>query len=289
MAKKLATDTQGKEKPMQNTSRSTSIPTSAASSTSADEKILSVLNLQKIYGLRRSSQTKALAGVSFDVHKGEMVAIMGPSGSGKTTLLNCIATIDSPTAGEIFIAGENVARMKPTAVADFRRRQLGFIFQDANLLDTLTCQENIALPLCISHEKSRDIAQRVHDLQKELNILDIANKYPYQVSGGQAQRAAAARAISTNPSLVLADEPTGALDSKNSKILLECFEALNAIHGATILMVTHDAFAASFFKRVLFIRDGEIFSELYRGELTRQAFLESIMNVVAVIGGQNVR
>lgn len=295
MPRRGSTKTQGNKGPTQVTS-STAASTFPATSTaspghnaSPGETILSVQNLQKTYGLRRGSQTKALAGVSFDVHKGEMVAIMGPSGSGKTTLLNCIATIDSPSAGEIYLAGENIANMKASQVADFRRKQLGFIFQDANLLDTLTCQENIALPLCISHEKSRDIAQRVHDLQKELSILDIAKKYPYQVSGGQAQRAAAARAISTNPSLVLADEPTGALDSKNSKVLLECFEALNALRGATILMVTHDAFAASYFKRVLFIRDGEIFSELYRGELTRQAFLESITNVVAVIGGQNVR
>lgn len=253
------------------------------------ETILQVQDVQKVFGSKRASQTKALAGISFAVQKQEMVAIMGPSGSGKTTLLNCIATIDSPTAGDIYLAGNNVSAMKASQVADFRRKQLGFIFQNANLLDTLTCQENIALPLCISREKPATIVRRVRDLQAELNILDSAHKYPYQISGGQAQRVAAARAISTNPALILADEPTGALDSKNSKILLECFEALNTSHEATILMVTHDAFAASFCKRVLFIRDGEIFTELYRGEQSHQAFLESIMNVVAVMGEKNVR
>lgn len=253
------------------------------------KEILKVQGLQKIYGSKRGSLTKALNGVSFSVSEKETVAIMGPSGSGKTTLLNCIATIDSPAAGEIYLNDQNIGKMRAGAIADFRRKKLGFIFQDANLLDTLTCQENIALPLCISKEKSSVIAERIHDLQKELNILDTANKYPYQVSGGQAQRVAAARAIATNPSLILADEPTGALDSKNSRILLECFEALNKNHGATILMVTHDAFAASYCKRVLFIRDGAIFTELYRGQQKHEAFLESIMGVVAVMGEKNVR
>ena len=252
-------------------------------------EILKVQDVQKVYGSKRESLTKALAGISFNVCEKETLAIMGPSGSGKTTLLNCIATIDSPTSGEIFLKNQNIGKMRAGEVANFRRKQLGFIFQDANLLDTLTCQENIALPLCISKEKSSVIAERVHFLQKELNILDVANKYPYQVSGGQAQRVAAARAISTNPTLILADEPTGALDSKNSRILLECFEALNKNHGATILMVTHDAFAASYCKRVLFIRDGKIFTELYRGQQRHEAFLESIMNVVAVMGEKNVR
>ena len=248
--------------------------------------VLEVKNVEKVYG-SKGNATRALAGVTFNVQQGDYVGIMGASGSGKTTLLNCIATIDAPTSGTIAIGSQDVTAMSSRQLADFRRDMLGFVFQDANLLDTLTARENIALPLTIDRVNPREIQERVDRIATTLGIDGILNKYPYQVSGGQRQRVAAARAIVTDPKLVLADEPTGALDSKNAKLLLECFDMLNVRLGATILMVTHDSFAASYCKRVLFIRDGRVFTEVVRGNATRRQFFDRIMEVVAIIGGED--
>lgn len=249
-------------------------------------KALTVTNLVKVYGgegLR--SKTQALNGVSFEIEQGEFTAIMGPSGSGKSTLLNCIATIDKPTSGSIVIDGADAAHMRSKDLARFRRERLGFIFQDSNLLDTLTCRENIALPLTIGHANVARIEAAVEAIAYGLKVEKVLDKYPYQISGGQRQRVAACRALVANPALVLADEPTGALDSKNSRTLLERFEALNLQQDATILMVTHDSFAASFCRRVLFIRDGQLFTEIRRGDMSRRDFFDRIMEVVATIGG----
>lgn len=248
--------------------------------------VLEVKNVEKVYGGRGSS-TRALAGVSFAVDKGDYVGIMGASGSGKTTLLNCIATIDTPTSGTVLINGQDVTRMSARQLSDFRREQLGFVFQDANLLDTLTACENIALPLTIGRVPARQICERVEQMAGTLGIEAVLDKYPYQMSGGQRQRVAAARAMVGDPKLVLADEPTGALDSKNAKLLLECFDMLNERLGATILMVTHDSFAASYCRRVVFLRDGKVFTEVVRGAATRRQFFDRIMEVVAVIGGDD--
>ncbi len=249
------------------------------------EKVLTVHNLEKVYGSVAGSATRALDGLSFDVERGEYVAIMGPSGSGKSTLLNCIATIDRPTAGSVIINGADVTTMHAKELSAFRRDELGFIFQDSNLLDTLTCRENISLPLTIAGVPAKQIISRVNAIAEALGVVKVLEKYPYQVSGGQKQRVAACRAMVGDPTLVLADEPTGALDSKNSRVLLERFEALNTQLNATILMVTHDSFAASYCKRVLFIRDGRIFTELRRGTANRRQFFDQIMDVVATIGG----
>ena len=225
-------------------------------------ELLTIDNIQKYYGAR-SSLTKALDGLSFSVAKQEFVAIMGASGSGKTTLLNCISTIDRVTAGHIYLGDIDITKLKGNSLDRFRREELGFIFQDFNLLDTLTGYENIALALSIQNVPYKEIEKRVSKLAKELDITNILNKYPYEMSGGQKQRIASIRAIITNPKLVLADEPTGALDSKSSRMLLEKFNYLNQELAATILMVTHDAFTASYASRVIFIKDGKIFSELY--------------------------
>lgn len=248
--------------------------------------VLEVKNVEKVYG-SKGGATRALAGVSFAVQQGDYVGIMGASGSGKTTLLNCIATIDAPTSGSIVIDGRDVSTMSSRQLSDFRRDALGFVFQDTNLLDTLTARENIALPLTIGHVGPAQISERVGRIASSLGIEGVLDKYPYQMSGGQRQRVAAARAIVADPKLVLADEPTGALDSKNAKLLLECFDMLNLRLGATILMVTHDSFAASYCKRVLFIRDGKVFTEVVRGTATRREFFDRIMDVVAVIGGED--
>ncbi len=251
---------------------------------SPDVPVLEISALTKVYG-GKSASTKALNGVSLTVQRGDFVAIMGPSGSGKSTLLNCIATIDAPTSGTIRIAGTDTARISRKGLADFRRTQLGFIFQDSNLLDTLTARENIALPLTIGHVPADRILASVEAIAKSLGVLEVLDKYPYQMSGGQRQRIAAARALVTRPQLVLADEPTGALDSRNAKLLLESLEAINRAQKATVLMVTHDETAASFCRRVLFIRDGKVFCELVRGSDTRRQFFEKIMQIVAVEGG----
>lgn len=248
--------------------------------------VLEVRDLEKVYAGKGVS-TRALCGVNLEVEKGDFVGIMGASGSGKTTLLNCIATIDVPTSGSVAVNGIDVSRLSPRALADFRREQLGFIFQSSNLLDTLTCRENIALPLTIGRVPAGQIKARVQSMAATLGIESVLDKFPYQASGGQRQRVAAARAMVGNPKLVLADEPTGALDSKNAKVLLECLEMLNAQLEATICMVTHDAFAASYCKRVVFIRDGAVFTQVVRGDEPRKQFFDDIMQVVAVIGGDD--
>lgn len=248
------------------------------------ESILKISNVEKYYG-SKSSLTKAIDNISFEVDKGEFVAIMGASGSGKTTLLNCISTIDRVTTGHIFVGSLDITKLKGNDLNKFRREELGFIFQDFNLLDTLTAYENIALALSIQNVSVSDIAKRIEKVAKELDIKDVLKKYPYQMSGGQKQRVASARAIITNPKLVLADEPTGALDSKSAKMLLECFTYLNKELMATILMVTHDAFTASYATRVIFIKDGKIFNELHRGSDSRKEFFDKIIDVVTLLGG----
>ena len=233
--------------------------------------VLEVKNIEKYYG-NKSNLTKAIDGISFNVGEGEFVGIMGASGSGKTTLLNCISTIDRVTAGKIIINNQDITKLKGNKLNKFRREELGFIFQDFNLLDTLTAYENIALALTIQKANSHEIDKKVKEIAQKLEISEILNKYPYQISGGQKQRVASARAIITNPKMVLADEPTGALDSKSARQLLETFEHLNQKLGATILMVTHDAFTASYAERIIFIKDGKIFNELVKGEDTRKQF-----------------
>ncbi|HAB66186.1 MAG TPA: multidrug ABC transporter ATP-binding protein, partial [Firmicutes bacterium] len=246
--------------------------------------ILKIEKIEKYYG-NRSSLTKAINNISFEVDKGEFVAIMGASGSGKTTLLNCISTIDRVTSGHIYVGDEDITKLKGNNLNKFRREELGFIFQDFNLLDTLTAYENIALALSIQNVNSKEIEEKIKKVAGELNIKDVLNKYPYQMSGGQKQRVASARAIITNPKLILADEPTGALDSKSAKMLLERFNYLNSELDATILMVTHDAFTASYASRVIFIKDGKIFNELNRGDDNRKEFFDKIIDVVTLLGG----
>ncbi len=246
--------------------------------------VLEVKNIEKYYG-NKSNLTKAIDGISFNVGEGEFVGIMGASGSGKTTLLNCISTIDRVTAGKIIINNQDITKLKGNKLNKFRREELGFIFQDFNLLDTLTAYENIALALTIQKANSHEIDKKVKEIAQKLEISEILNKYPYQISGGQKQRVASARAIITNPKMVLADEPTGALDSKSARQLLETFEHLNQKLGATILMVTHDAFTASYAERIIFIKDGKIFNELVKGEDTRKQFFEKIIEVQTLLGG----
>ena len=248
------------------------------------EKILEVKNIEKYYG-NKSNLTKAIDNINFDVNKGEFVGIMGASGSGKTTLLNCISTIDRVTAGHIIINGEDITKLKGNNLNKFRREELGFIFQDFNLLDTLTAYENIALALTIQKVKANEIDRRVNEIAEKLGIKEILKKYPYQVSGGQKQRIASARAIITNPKLILADEPTGALDSKAARQLLENFELLNQKMNATILRVRNYAFTASYANRILFIKDGKIFNELVKGNDTRKQFFEKIIEVQTLLGG----
>ena len=246
--------------------------------------ILSVENIEKYYG-NKGNITKAIDHISFKVDKGEFVGIMGPSGSGKTTLLNCISTIDKVTTGHIIINDKDITKLKSKVLEEFRKDELGFIFQDFNLLDTLTAYENIALALTIQGRKPKEIDGLIQEVAKKLEITQVLNKYPYQMSGGQKQRVASARAIVTNPSIILADEPTGALDSKSSRLLLESFEKLNEELEATILMVTHDAFTASYAHRILFIKDGKIFNELVRGNDTRKEFFNRIIEVMTILGG----
>lgn len=246
--------------------------------------VLQIKRIEKYYG-SKSSLTKALNDISFNVANGEFVAIMGASGSGKTTLLNCISTIDKVSSGHIYIGKTDITTLSGKALNKFRREELGFIFQDFNLLDTLTGYENIALALSILNIKANEIEKRVKKVAEELDIKKILNKYPYQMSGGEKQRIASARAIVTNPKLILADEPTGALDSKSAKMLLEKFKYLNENNNATILMVTHDAFTASYASRVIFIKDGKIFSEINKGDDSRKEFFDKIIDVVTLLGG----
>lgn len=248
-------------------------------------ELLNIQQIEKYYG-NKSSLTKAIDDISFSVAQGEFLAIMGASGSGKTTLLNCISTIDRVTAGHIYLENTDITTLKGKALNKFRREKLGFIFQDFNLLDTLTAYENISLALSIAGTKPSEIQKRVPQIAKALNIQEVLNKYPYQMSGGQQQRVAAARAMVTNPAMVLADEPTGALDSNSSRMLLTMLTELNEQLAATILMVTHDAFSASYCHRILFIKDGQLFNELHRGTDTRKDFFAKILEVVSVLGGE---
>lgn len=247
--------------------------------------VLSAKNLKKTYGSRGNLYT-ALHDIDLEIQEGEFVGIMGPSGAGKTTLLNIISTIDKASDGIVTIDGDNILKMNENKLSDFRRNKLGFIFQDFNLLDTLTLKENIVLPLALSKVKPKEIESRAEAIANTLGIQDLLEKYPYEVSGGQKQRAAAARAIITNPKLILADEPTGALDSKSSQELLQCLSDLNENDKATIMMVTHDAFAASYCKRILFIKDGKLFTELVRGD-SRKEFFQKILDVLKTLGGGN--
>ena len=246
--------------------------------------ILKLDKVEKYYG-NKSNITKAVDNISFDVEKGEFVAIIGASGSGKTTLLNCISTIDKVTSGNIYVDGEDITKYRGNKLNKFRREKLGFIFQDFSLLDTLTAYENISLSLSIQNIGVQEIRKRVNEIAKKLGISEVLQKYPYEMSGGQKQRVAVARAIITNPKLILADEPTGALDSKSSKILLETFNYLNTKLDGTILMVTHDSFSASYANRVIFIKDGKIFNEISKSSLTRKEFFDKIIDVVTLLGG----
>ena len=248
------------------------------------QKTLEIKNLKKFYGTK-SNITKAVNDLSLEVEEGEFVAIMGASGSGKTTLLNCISTIDEVTSGHIFIDGKDITELKEKELASFRRENLGFIFQDFNLLDTLTIFENISLALIINKEDANKVEKKVKNIAEKLGIEEILNKYPYEVSGGQKQRCACARALINKPKLILADEPTGALDSKSSRMLLETMDEMNEKLNATILMVTHDSFSASFCKRVLFLKDGKIFNEIRRGEKPRKEFFDEILDVLTLLGG----
>lgn len=246
--------------------------------------ILKLEHIQKYYG-NEGNITKAIQDISFSVEAGEFLGIMGASGSGKTTLLNCISAIDTVSAGHIYLEGTDITEIKPKSLARFRRENLGFVFQNFNLLDTLTISENIALALAIHKTPAQDVEPRIWDMAQKLNICDILNKYPYQVSGVQKQRCACARALINHPKIVFADEPTGALDSKSSRMLLETFSYMNSALNATILMVTHDAFSASYCSRILFLKDGQIFHELRRGPGTRKEFLNEILDVLSLTGG----
>ena len=246
--------------------------------------MLQVQAIEKYYG-SRNNVTKALDRVSFDVAEGEFIAIMGASGSGKTTLLNCISTIDTVSAGHILLNGQDISELPQQELARFRRERLGFVFQDFNLLDTLTLEENIGLALTINHMDPNVVRDRVQDVAMRLGIDDILEKFPTQVSGGQKQRAACARAMVAGQSLILADEPTGALDSRASKNLLEIMAKMNREMRATILMVTHDAYSASYASRVLFLKDGRLFNELLRGKRARAAVYHEILDVLGLLGG----
>ena len=250
--------------------------------------VLKVQGLEKTYGTSKRNVFQAVQGVSFEIEDGEFVGIMGPSGSGKTTLLNCISTIDRPTKGQVYLDGIETASMSNAQRLNFRANTLGFIFQESNLLDTLTCGENISLPLTIARVPYKEIESRVERIASRFGIANILSHFPYEVSGGQAQRVAACRALINNPRMLIADEPTGSLDSKNTRNLLASFKQINKEDNTTILMVTHDVYAASWCSRVLFIRDGKLYSELRRGDKTRDDFFKDINDVVNVIGsGQN--
>lgn len=248
------------------------------------EPLLRVDHIEKYYG-NQGNVTKALDQVSFDVQDGEFISIMGASGSGKTTLLNCISTIDTVSSGHILLDGQDVTDRGEEEIAAFRRDNLGFVFQDFNLLDTLSLEENIALPLTVSKTEPKEITLRVRDIADRLQITDALQKFPFQVSGGQKQRCAFARAVVCNPKLIMADEPTGSLDSNSTRILLEIMSKQNRELGVTILMVTHDAFCASYTERILFLKDGKIFNEIRKGEKTRSILYHEILDVLSLLGG----
>lgn len=249
--------------------------------------VVDVKNVQKVYGKKSEIQSHALKDVSFSIQEGEFVGIMGPSGSGKTTLLNVISTLDNASAGVIKIAGMDITEMKQNQLSDFRSQKLGFIFQDFNLLENLSVYENIALPLSLQGVPSRKIGPKVERVAEVLGISTILQKYPSEISGGQKQRSAAARALVHEPAIILGDEPTGALDSKNAQSLLEAMKSLNEEQGVSIMMVTHDPFSASYCRRILFIKDGELYKELYRKD-NREIFYKEILNVLADLGTQKI-
>ncbi|ONI46411.1 multidrug ABC transporter ATP-binding protein [Candidatus Epulonipiscioides gigas] len=249
-----------------------------------NDTILDVKNIQKYY-TNKGNTTKAIDNISFNVQKGEFLGIMGSSGSGKSTLLNCISTIDKVTSGNIYIDKQDISKIKGNQLSDFRGKKLGFIFQDFNLLDTLTAYENIALALSINNIKPAKIDVLVKQIAKDLNIQEILKKFPYHMSGGQQQRVVAARAMVTNPSLILADEPTGALDSVSAIMLLEMLTEINNKFNSTILMVTHDAMSASYSNRVLFLKDGQIFKEIYRGTVNQKTFFNKVLEVISEMRG----
>lgn len=248
------------------------------------KEILKIERIEKYYG-NKMNVTKAIDDISFSVYEGEFIGVMGASGSGKTTMLNVISTIDTVSAGHIYLDGNDITEINERKLAAFRRSNLGFVFQEFNLLDTLTLEENISYALTINKTPVSEIPRKVEDIAKRLGISDIMHKYPSEVSGGQKQRCACARAIINNPKLILADEPTGALDSKSAQMLMETLISMNEELKATILMVTHDAFSASYAKRILFLKDGKIFSEIVKGNKTRKEFFGEILDVLTLLGG----
>ncbi|MGN1190325.1 MAG: ABC transporter ATP-binding protein [Candidatus Ornithospirochaeta sp.] len=248
------------------------------------KRILSLENVTKYYGNGNGS-VKALDGVDFEMEEGEFVAIMGPSGSGKSTLLSVIATIEPPSSGEIIIDGEKLSEMKEKKMASFRRDNLGFVFQDYNLLDTLTVEENILLPLYLQKKGEEETERILSRSASILGIEKLLKKFPCELSGGERQRVALSRAISTSPSLILADEPTGALDSKNTRNIMELFEKMNKELGSTILMVTHDPFVGSFASRTVFLKDGKIWNMIYKGDKSREEMYGDILSALRVLGG----
>lgn len=249
------------------------------------ESLLQIRKVDKYYGSRENI-TKALSHISFDVEEGEFLGIMGASGSGKTTLLNAIATIHHVTAGHIYLDGTDITELNPDNLVEFRKKNLGFVFQDFNLLDNFTLEENIGLALVLAGEKKEKIAEKVKRMASDLGIEGVLKKFPSEVSGGERQRCACARAMMNQPRLLLADEPTGALDSHSAQTLLEAFTKLNIEKKATILMVTHDVFSASYCSRVLFLRDGQIFTEIRKADKKRKDFFQEILDVVTLMGGE---
>ena len=248
------------------------------------ESLLQVKSVEKVFG-KGANTFKALEDISFTIDHGEFVGIMGPSGAGKSTLLHVLATIDTPSKGDIYIENDNIAKMKEEQLSDFRKDHLGFIFQDYNLLDSLTVRENIVLPLAIAKLPIKEIDEKVASMANAFGIETILDKYPYQISGGQKQRTASCRALVSNPKLIFADEPTGALDSKSATDLLKALSSLNEEQETTIMMVTHDAFAASFCRRILFISDGRLSREMIRGTHSRKEFYQMILDELAQLGG----
>lgn len=248
------------------------------------ERLIYVDKVEKYYG-KKDNITKALNQVEFEMIKGEFMGIMGASGSGKSTLLNVLSTIDTVTAGHVYFEETDITTLAEKQLAEFRKKNLGFVFQDFNLLDTLTLEENVILAMTLQGRKKEEITDRVNEMMHRLGIYEIRGKFPYEVSGGQKQRCACARAVINQPKIIMADEPTGALDSKSAQTLLDTFQTLNEEMNSTILMVTHDAFSASYCKRILFLKDGEIFHELIRGQKTRREFLNQILDVLSLTGG----
>jgi len=248
------------------------------------ERLIYAEKVEKYYG-SKGNMTKALNRIEFAIEKGEFTGIMGASGSGKTTLLNVLSTIDNVTAGHVYFQNTDITTLKEEQLAEFRKENLGFVFQDFNLLDTLTMEENITLAMTLQNKKKSEIIKRTDEVMKRLGIYEIRDKFPYQVSGGQKQRCACARAVGNNPMVIMADEPTGALDSRSAQMLLDTFVILNEEMDSTILMVTHDAFSASYCKRILFLKDGGIFHELIRNGKSRRDFLNQILDVLSLTGG----